>query len=219
MKKIIFLTFVFLPIFALAQDLTNNTSININKSWDQEPNGYTYPISIKVPPGDIPDDGFPICILLHGNGGNGAAMVSQFQNTLECHALVAPTGYQNSWNICGENSDAPDVEMLNDLVNQLQEYDNINPNKIRVLGSSNGAALANRVFIENNNDGIDIICAIVSHLNEPQYHSGGFYSPNATTDPASPHCGYAELANPLTSRKYLSISNTNDPISSTPIPY
>ncbi|MFK7906678.1 MAG: T9SS type A sorting domain-containing protein, partial [Chitinophagales bacterium] len=152
---------------------------------------------------------------LHGNGGNGNGMVAQHINVLGCHVLVAPTGYENSWNICGEKSDAPDMEMVNDLVNLLQGYENVNPNQIRILGSSNGAGLANRAFIESTNPGIDLVCAVVSHLNEPQYHSGGFHKPSSSTDSSAPHCGYDVLTNPLTTRKYLSISNTNDQI----IPY
>jgi poly(3-hydroxybutyrate) depolymerase len=199
----------------VSQNLTSSTSISITKSWSQQPNGYTYPMNIFVPTGTAPQGGFPVCVLLHGNGGNGAGMINQFRNTLECHILVAPTGYLNSWNICAETSDAPDVEMINDLVSNVQRYTNVNPNKIRIVGSSNGAGLANRVFIENNNPSIDIICAIVSHLNEAQYHSGGFYKPSNTTDPSASFCGYNTLANPLTTRKYLSISNDNDNL----IPY
>ncbi len=198
-----------------SSNLTSSTSISIKKTWSQQPNGYTYPMNIFVPTGAVPQGGFPVCILLHGNGGNGPGMVNQFLSTLSCHILVAPSGYQNSWNICAENSDAPDVEMIQDLVNNLQGYTNVNPNKIRILGSSNGAGLANRVFIENTNPGIDIICAIVSHLNEPQYHSGNFYKPGNTTDPSGSFCGYNVLATPLKSRKYLSISNDNDNL----IPY
>jgi poly(3-hydroxybutyrate) depolymerase len=198
-----------------SSNLTSSTNISIKKTWSQQPNGYTYPMNIFVPTGAVPQGGFPVCILLHGNGGNGPGMVNQFLSILSCHILVAPSGYQNSWNICAENSDAPDVEMIQDLVNNLQGYTNVNPNKIRILGSSNGAGLANRVFIENTNPGIDIICAIVSHLNEPQYHSGNFYKPGNTTDPSGSFCGYNVLATPLKSRKYLSISNDNDNL----IPY
>jgi len=211
------LLYIFLcfPILGVSQNLESTTNINITKSWSQEPSGYSYPMNINVPAGIVPPNGFPVCILLHGNGGNGAGMMNEFMDILECHALVAPTGYLNSWNICAEDSDAPDLEMINDLVNILQAYSNINPNKIRIIGSSNGAGLANNIFIENNNTGIDIVCAIVSHLNEPQYHLGNFYKPSASTDPLSSFCGYDNLVNPLATRKYLSISNDNDPI----IPY
>jgi poly(3-hydroxybutyrate) depolymerase len=221
--KLLFIALIYLPTFAFSQVLTNNTSISITKTWPSQPSGYTYPINILVPQGAVPQDGFPVCILLHGNGsGNlsnlaGPPMLSQqqFGSVLPCHILVAPTGYQNSWNFCSENSDAPDVEMINELVNNLQGYSNVNPNKIRILGTSNGAGLANRIFIENTNPGIDIVCAVVSHLNDFQYHLGDFYKPSGITNSSSSYCGYDIVSKPLSSRKYLSISNVNDQL----IPY
>ena len=196
-------------------NLTSTTSITISKSWSQQPNGYIYPLNILIPSGTVPQGGFPVCILLHGNGGNGSGMINQFSNTLQCHILVAPSGYQNSWNICAENSDAPDIEMINDLVTKLKSFANVNPNKIRILGVSNGSGLANRAFIENTDSGIDIVCAIVSQLNEPQYHLDNFYKPGGTTSSATSFCGYSEVAQPLNTRKYLSINNDNDNL----IPY
>ena len=203
------------PIEVFSQDLTNTTSISITKTWSQQPNGYTYPITISVPTGTPPVGGFPVCILLHGSGGQGSSFISQYINTLTCHILVAPSGYLGTWNICGESSDAPDVEMANDLVTTLQGYTNVNANKIRILGSSNGASLANRIFIENTNPGVDIVCAVVSHLAEALYRNGNFYKPSSTTTSSSAYCGYDMMVNPLTTRKYLSISNTNDGL----IPY
>jgi hypothetical protein len=95
-------------------------------------------------------------------------------------------------------------------VNNLQGYINVNPNKIRVLGVSNGAGLANRIFIENNDTAIDIVCAVVSQLNDFQYHLGSFYKPSGLTDANNLYCGYNDVASPLNTRKYLSISNVND---------
>ena len=195
--------------------LTSLTKIIIQKTWEQQPNGYIYPINIKVPGGPKPPEGFPICILLHGNGGNGLRMINQFSSVLDRHILIAPTGYLNSWNICDERSNAPDLEMVDELVNTLANYSNINLNKIRILGNSNGAGLANNIFIQNENPNIDIICAVVSHLNVPQYHCNNFYKNTAATNPMSAFCGYEEITYPISSRKYLSISNTNDPT----IPY
>jgi len=195
--------------------LSNGSTINITKTWSQQPTGYTYPMEISVPSGAVPEDGFPVCILLHGHGGNGGGAIAQFGNLLNCHVLVAPSGYANSWNIADEASEAPDVEMVSDLIVALQAYNNINPNKIRILGYSNGAALANRVFIENTNTGVDIICAIVSQLSEAQYHNGSFHYPSSTTGGSDPYDGYDTPTTPLTGRKYLGIFNENDPI----IPY
>ena len=195
--------------------LTSLTEIIIEKTWAQQPNGYVYPIDIEVPESIEPIEGFPICVLLHSNGSNGRRIINQFSSVLDDHILIAPTGYLNSWNICDERSNAPDLEMVDELVNTLSNYSNINLNKIRILGSSNGAGLANNIFIQNENPNIDIICAVVSHLNIPQYHDNNFYKNTTVTNPMSAFCGYEEITNPISSRKYLSISNINDPT----IPY
>ena len=223
--RVLFIVIICSPIIGVSQILTPSTNISITKTWSSQPSGYTYPINISVPSGAVPPGGFPVCILLHGNGSQnlstlaGPPMIGpgQFGSVLPCHILVAPTGFENSWNICSENSDAPDVDMINDLVNILQTYTtNVNPNKIRILGVSNGSGLTNRVFIENTNTGIDMVCAIVSHLSDFNYRSGIFYKPNAaTTSSVNVNCGYNVPVSPLMSRKYLSISNTNDNV----IPY
>jgi poly(3-hydroxybutyrate) depolymerase len=209
------ITILVCPLLIFGQLLYDTSSINITKTWDQQPGGYSYPISIYIPNTNSPENGFPVCILLHGNGGNGNGINTQFQNILNCHILIAPTGYLNSWNLCAEDSDAPDIEMINELINHLQTFSNINSNEIRILGFSNGAGLANRAFIENNNEGVDIVCSIVSQLNEPQFHDSSFYLPNEITDPNDPYCGYNQETNPLAGRKYLNISNDNDQV----IPY
>ena len=107
------------------QDLTNSTDIEPTFSWWQQPGGWTYPVDVRVPDGPPPPGGFPVCILLHGNGGNGFDMLQGFGNLITCHALVAPTGYANSWNICAEQSDAPDTAMIDALVTTLQTYDQV----------------------------------------------------------------------------------------------
>ena len=102
--KLLFIALIYLPIFGFTQVLTNNTSISITKTWTSQPSGYTYPINILVPQRAVPQGGFPVGILLHGNGsGNlsnlaGPPMLSQqqFGSVLPCHILVAPTGYQHS---------------------------------------------------------------------------------------------------------------------------
>ena len=200
---------------ASAEDLTDTTDIDITRSWSQQPGGWTYPMSIRMPNAEAPAGGYPVCILLHGNGGNGQGTLNQFAQTLTCHVLVAPTGYASSWNICGENSDAPDVSMVGELITRLQTYDNVDSNRIRIVGFSNGSALANSVLIENMNPGLDAVCAVVSQLSEAQHHDGDFHAPGGTTDPGQPNCGYDQVRSPLMNRKYLGVCNVNDGV----IPY
>ena len=198
-----------------AQVLTNATNLGITKSWSQQPQGWTYQMSIRVPAGEVPLGGFPICILLHGNGGNGPGTINQFSQLIQCHALIAPSGYANSWNICGEPSDAPDVEMIGELIESLQTFTNVDPDRIRIVGFSNGSALANSVFIENGNPGLDTVAAVVSQLSTAQYHDGAYHRASGTTNPSAPNCGYDEPVVPFIGRRYLSIANMNDGV----IPY
>ena len=148
---------------------------------------------------------------IRDRGENGAKMIQKWSTILTNHALVAPSGYMGTWNLCVEESKAADIEMIDTLVLLLQQYTNINPDKIRILGHSNGAGLTNSVFIENRNPGIDAVCAVVSHLNTSQYHLDNFYKQGNVTDSSMAYCGYDEIAEaPLTSRRYLNISNDND---------
>ncbi len=195
--------------------IENTTDLNMEMSWDQEPDGWTYETFIKVPDGATPQDVYPVCIALHGNGGNGEFMRNNIGNLLDCHIVVAPSGYMRSWNICGERSDAPDVEFVNQLIEKLIQYKNVDTNNIKILGSSNGAALTNRMFIENDMPNVSQFVAIVSQLTEPQFHDGNFHSPSGETNNQSDFCGY-DVVNSITSnREYLSICNINDGV----IPY
>ncbi len=197
------------------QMLQGSGDLNLEQSWPQEPDGWSYPVAVSVPPGEAPAQGFPVGVLLHGNGGNGFQMLNLGGNLLTDHILVAPTGYLNSWNLCGENSEAPDIAMLSDLVAQLSAFDNVDANHIRLIGSSNGAGLVNQAFIELDDPGVDAFVAIVSQMNEPQYHQGAFHRPSGVTNAPLPFCDYDEVVVPPQGRKYLSICNHNDSV----VPY
>jgi len=192
-----------------------SADLELTQIWSQEPNGWTYPVAVSLPSGDMPDAGFPVCILLHGNGGNGPGMFGLGNNITEGHILVAPTGYLNSWNLCGENSEAPDIAMLSDLLVQLSGFDNVNANRIRLVGFSNGAGLVNQAFIELDEPGVDAFVAFVSQMNAPQFHQGAFYRPSGATNAPLDFCGYDVAVEPLLGRKYISICNHNDSV----VPY
>ena len=212
-----FSLFLLIPSLAsaFAESLQDSTIISIEQSWTQQPAGWTYPISISVPQQEPPKSGFPVCILLHGNGGSGELMVNQFRSILPDHALVAPTGYLNSWNICTESSEAPDWTMVRLLVERLKEFDNVNTERVQLMGISNGAALVNTVFALNPPVQVDAFVAVVSHLNDFQYHDDSFHHPSLKTEDGNSWCGYTSSATPSSGRRYLSMSNVNDPL----IPY
>lgn len=204
-----------LAMQAAADELVEGTDLSVTMSWNQAPGGWTYDVAILMPADPEPAGGYPVCILLHGNGGTGEPMLGAMGDLIECHVLVAPTGYANSWNLCGEASDAPDVEMVGELVEHIQTFDNIDADRIRIVGVSNGSALANRVLIQNDNPGLDRVVGVVSQLCEPQFHEGGFRGTWGETDENADFCGYDTPFVPVTGRSCLSICNENDPI----IPY
>ena len=211
MKYLLHVILLFVLVSPLmAEDISDDTYISITKSWSQEPAGWTYPIAISVPDGPAPNEGWPVCVLIHGFGSSGQGFVGQFRQLLDCHVLVGPTGYQNSWNICSEPSEAPDVEMVEDLIEAIQSYDNVNANRIQLLGVSNGSALVNNVLIQNDNPGLTSVVSVVSQLSEFQFRDGGFYSPGGTTDPDADSCGYDTPEFVIPGRRYLAVSNVND---------
>ena len=53
------------PVGAGAEDLTESTSLEITRSWAQEPGGWTYQMLLSVPD-SMPAGGYPVCIVLHG---------------------------------------------------------------------------------------------------------------------------------------------------------
>ena len=58
-----------------AQVLTNATDLDITKAWSQQPQGWTYEVSVRVPDGTFPG-GFPVCILLHATATGRARSTS-----------------------------------------------------------------------------------------------------------------------------------------------
>jgi len=89
-----------------------------------------------------------VVIDLHGNGGQGNLqnLGRVFDNTV---VLVAPDGYERSWNILKEKSKAPDVDFILDLIKRVgDEYPQANMSDVTIVGNSNGAGMIHRLLIE-----------------------------------------------------------------------
>jgi plastocyanin/poly(3-hydroxybutyrate) depolymerase len=157
-------------------------------------------------------------ICLHGNGASGSVINNAPYNLLTDHIRVGPTGSFASWNIVDENSVAPDIQYLKELINLLKTFNNVDATKIRISGISNGAALACRAFVEIDDPAVDMIIPIVSQLHAKEWVSDKFYMPSDDYGVASTNTstyGYDVEKVPATGRKLLMIQNTNDPT----IPY
>ena len=67
--------------------------------------------------------------------------------------VVAPNGYQMSWNVYNEKSKADDVAFIVDLINKVVADNSVvDGNDVTILGTSNGAAMIYRLLLETNGD-------------------------------------------------------------------
>ena len=194
--------------------LINSTVIDITKTWSQAPSGYTYPISIRIP--TIPaltGKKIPVAILLHGSGGIGSNEITIWENYLGDHILVAPSGYNNTWNLATETSKAPDIDMLKDLVTALKGFNNVDQSKIKFVGFDTGAGMVNRALIEIDDTDIHSYVTISTQLFDPQYRNDTFFFPTTQTGPNASDYNTATV--PLQNKRMLTIHGENDNV----IPY
>ena len=219
----------------LAADVTNYTADSALVSADHEPGGTDYGLTLS--PSAIPDltitknwfQGFhdydvgismpetgtspyPVAILLHGNGGTGSGMVNEFKDLLPGHIVLSLQGYENSWNISNEESKGPDIEMLEEFVALLQTYSNVDSTKIRIVGVSNGGALALRAAVEIDDPAIDTIVCMISQTNTSQYRDSSFWYPltELYTGDEYANDGYTTPKNPIPQRRIVQMSGRAD---------
>lgn len=162
--------------------------------------------TVRVPTGSGP---FPVLIALHGNGGSGSGAVRLAENlgsvVTDRFIIVGPDGPQQSWKIVAESSTEDDVGYVGTtLVQHLASASNTNGN-FALLGNSNGAALINRILIENESSQIVAAITDVSQLNAEQYKSDNFMVGGSINE-------YNTPKNALTKRTLLQLTGALDDI-------
>lgn len=124
------------------------------------------PVIIQAPDVIDTSKSYPIVFALHGRGGNNNSWVNHLINYTNSGEFIGiyPQGYLESWNLGPEPSNANDVEFINLIVNELQNYDNLNFDKMYAIGTSNGSGMVNKLAIETNH--FKAIAPIASQLIE-----------------------------------------------------
>jgi len=154
-----------------AQELT----LEIDQTWSQEPSGYTRTAKVAIPATSAGQK-VPVVFHLHGNGGQGNTR--PFGNFLgdDC-IIVAPDGYERSWNVYSEKSKADDVQFILDLIAKIgAEIPEADMNNVNIAGTSNGAALTYQILINTGADRpFKRAFPMVSSLIGPQYHDDQFW--------------------------------------------
>ena len=177
-------------------------SFEIKQTWSQHPDGYQRSVFFKYPENE--NNNIPVLILLHGNGGNAKEIINEY-DYIENHLIVSPQGYKKSWNIGRETSKAPDVEYINEVIERLKTFKNIDTQDISIIGYSNGSALINQLLIELKTESFKKAICLFSQLNRLQYRDNSFWSrSNINSDI------HDIKTIPPNFRKILSFTGTND---------
>ena len=148
--------------------------IKVNQTWSQEPNGYNRTADVFVP---ATSSKLPVVIDLHGSGGN--ARVQRMGDFLTKSVIIAAQGYANQWNIVKENTKAPDVAFMDELIKKVAEIQQADMDDVTIIGTSNGAGQISRMLIEMKNPRpFKRVIPMVSCMAQRQYHDGSFWMPS-----------------------------------------
>ena len=96
---------------------------SIRQTWHQEPDGFDRPVLARVPTKTEHVKKLPVVIYFHGNGGQATRAINNWRELNPC-IFVAPQGYERSWNIHGEKSEAP--------IDLYQSQAHQNPNELNL---------------------------------------------------------------------------------------
>jgi len=186
-----------------SQSSSSVESFKIKQSWSQQPDGYERSVFYKYPEND--NNNNPVAILLHGAGGDAQIEISEYSYLVN-HILVAPQGYDASWNIAKETSKAPDVDFISKIIIELKTFENIDTDQISIIGHSNGAALINQLLIEFESESFKTAVFTFCQLNTFQYREESFWSRS--------NIDYEEhdlqVSPPSNKRSILSFAGTED---------
>jgi len=148
--------------------------IKIRQTWSQEPAGYDRTAMVKVPSTSAGQK-LPLVIDLHGAGGQGH--VERLGYLGEGVVIAAADGYERTWNINAEPSQADDVSFLLQLIEKVtSEYPAADKDDVTIVGTSNGAAMIYRLLIVTSKDRpFNRVLPMVSSLISPQWREGHFW--------------------------------------------
>ncbi len=157
-----------------------NPALRIRQDWHQEPDGFDREVFVRTP--EKAGGKVPVVIYFHGNGGLASKSVRRF-SYLKDVLFLAPQGYERSWNIFGERSEAPDVEFLKQLLRRIPlNFPQADMQNLVLIGSSNGAGIINRIMIEMDEHPYRLVIQLVASLIEEQYHDGSFWASSKSTN-------------------------------------
>ena len=166
MKKLLLFAFIFSACSSSEKEVSLSTkTITIEQVLDNNL-AIRRPVIIQTPNVIDKSKNYPIVFAFHGRGGNNNNWVNQLSNYTDSGEFVGvyPQGYLDSWNLGPEPSNADDMEFINLIVKELQNYTNLDFDKMYAIGTSNGSGMVNKLAIETNY--FKAIAPVVSQLIE-----------------------------------------------------
>lgn len=145
------------------------------------------PASVAIPRDYDPNTTYPLLIVLHGAGADGQTQAGYFQLfplvDEKQFVMVYPDGTLSSqdrrvWNgaaCCSEDDSVDDVGYVSDLIEEAAQTYNVDPNRVYLMGHSNGGFLSFRLGCEAS----PLFTAMMSL-------AGGTYWNPADCDPGTP---------------------------------
>ncbi len=159
---------------------------------------------VHLPPGHSTAKSVPLVIALHGNGGTAAQLnrATRYGLTRQADAhgwvLVIPQGISKSWNDHRPFKEralggVDDVGFLTQLIDYAQASYGIDPERVFILGASNGGAMALTLAVERS-ERVRAVAAVVMSLPEIHEHAApkravSVLMVNGTKDPIVPYVG------------------------------
>merc|ERR1711910_3177 len=152
--------------------------VTIVQSWSQETD-YARVTQVQVPP-TTAGQKVPMVIDLHGNGGQGN--LRRLSYLADGAVIVAPNGYERSWNVNNEGSKADDVSFILELISRVaEEHPAADANNVNLVGTSNGAAIIYRLLIATGIDRpFQRVFPMVSSMISVQWRDGSFWKSTDT---------------------------------------
>ena len=174
--NLVFISTIFILFFScdssnelVSQDLNGKKSLVTKTIYiDQIIQGTKTerPVIIQTSTNINSDIDYPVVFALHGKGGRNTSWVNQLKSFTDSGEFVGiyPQGHLDSWNLGTEPSKADDVAFINSIIKELENYNNLNMNKIYAIGTSNGSGMVNKLGIHTSH--FKAIAPVVSQLME-----------------------------------------------------
>ena len=133
---------------------------------------------------EVPDNidltkNYPIVFAFHGRTVLNDTWINKLDHLTSIGEFVGvyPQGNEKMWNSGGnENTTADDIAFVDSIMLALQEYKNLDFDRVYAIGTSNGSSMTNKLVIETPH--FNAVSTIVSQLTEINL-------PNSQTNPTS----------------------------------